>query len=138
MCPQPLRDASPPQCSFIPGYTQFSTYPGYTFIPWCTKGWNSGFFRVHVYYSMAFYLMVDSSHVTSAAVFPPFFAQSERSLCVIYSIKFNKQFQPFAILCQRQIINSKAAFYIGLLCPFVKSNANECVAHEIGISAKIC
>ena len=34
---------------------------GYTFIPWCTKGWNSGSVRVHVYYSMAFYLMVDSS-----------------------------------------------------------------------------
>ena len=55
-------------------------------------------------------------HVTSAALFPPFFAQSERSSCVIYSINFNKRFQPFAILCHWRTINKKVAFYIGVLC----------------------
>ena len=69
-----------------------------------------------------------------AAVFPSFFGQSERSLCVIYYIKFNKQFQPFAILYKRRIINSKAAFYSGLSCPFVKSTGNECYDYKIGIS----
>ena len=33
-----------------------------------------------------------------AAVFPSFFGQSERILCVIYSIKFYLQILPFTIL----------------------------------------
>ena len=91
MCPQPLRDARPPQCSFIPGYTQFSTYPGYTFNPWCTQGWNSGFVRVHVYYSMAFYLMVDSRLL-------PWWRAFQVSLSLTSAASFGmyeKEFSPF-------------------------------------------
>ena len=51
-----------------------------------------------------------------AAVFPSFFGQSERSLCVIYSINFNKQFDPFSKAFHKWRYNKKVALYIGLLC----------------------